>query len=539
MRAARWGLAVCALFLPWIVGLTGCGSSKGPAERTGAVASATPLSSPLLAALAGQQGQTSRNALDGMSATQLRAAVRASFAVGVNLAALNADAAGTDAVIRAALAVGTPLVFENTAALASYLTGGAGGGSRRASADGAAAMAAAVGVAVENQLVVVVPGPDGSGESNLMYCLGVGDAPPPAPTYGTLSEPLAGRRQTDPPDGSDKAILPGTVDPPVYTVTALLTMVHDAINAGLASRAARSRAAMPSQITLRETLITWPQHVWYPNGKSQDFVMDSAVRVQAYRGQGGEKTYLRLIMADAPGNEGFYNRGSLVWKDDSDKGYFSAYHRMHWGVSRYSQGAARSATSRDYEQPWYLHFGDRSPGYVEESTSGTAQSETSFDVDYTDAQSAKRTWRSTEQRSFDMRTYRCETWPGVDFRWFWYYVDKDDNDGNAREYHNINRDWKELFINKYGFGADHVRWGVDIARGTNGAKLLPKVQAWYWAPANCKEYLDFSRTEEMEVWNCYSHRHASGTVDRHQGYFTSSRAVTFRVNFKYLSADPQ
>lgn len=531
-RATRFGTGLCLM-----VGLAACGSNSagGPVTRTGTVAAGTPLASPLLAALAGTQGQTSRDTLDGLSAEQLAAALRDSYAVGVDLASLNADTAGADRLIQTALAVGTPLVFENAATLTSYLGAARGGASRQtdpASAAGAAALAAAVGVGAESWVVVVVPGGSGNDVANQMICLGAGATPDSLPTYDDEQQMVpGGGRQTDPPADYVKPVLPGTVDPPIYSVAELLPAVQAAVNAGPASRSREAtREAKPAEVQLQETLLTWPPLVWYPNGKSQDFVMHSAVRVQVYRGQGGTKTFLRLIMADASGDQGFYNRGALVWKEDSDKGYFSAYHHLLWQTVDSNDNPAT---------PSFLHYGGYSPQHVEAATSGWTQSSTSFDVDYVDAQNTTRTWTSTATRSFDMRTYRGRFYGGergpTECHWYLYYVDKDDDDSNAREYYNIEYTWDEMFIYKYLFGADHVRWGVDIARGSNGAKLLPKVQSWWWVPADSTETVDFERTEKMAVWNLYSHQHGA-TVDHHRGRFEKTRIREFQVNFATLNA---
>jgi len=531
--------AVC---LALLTALTACGSAqKAPAARTGAVAGATTLGSPLLAALAGNRGQTSRSSLDGMSTSALEAAVGGAFAVGVDLSKMNASTAGDDNVITAALKMGTPLVFENSAALTSYLGVGRGVPNRQAAADSiaaAAAMAAAVGVAAENHIAVYVPGLV-DGATDQLICLSTGAQPAPLPTFtkeNGLPIPTVGGRQvgggdqTVPP-GFDKIVLPGTVDPPVYSIASLLTTVVNAVNNGLATRAQlRTRQAKPALIASSDTLLTWAPHVWYPNGKSQDFVMESATHVQCYRGAGGSKAYLRIIHCDRAGDQGFYNRGSLVWKEDSDKGYFGAWYRVLYETVNTVEETVKIPEMTE---------GARSPQVIQASPAGSAESSTTINVEYRDAQNVMRNWPTTETRSFDISGFKCELWGTtgdgdvMQYRWKLIYVDDDDNDSNAPGYYNMQHNWNEMFLDK--LGTDHVRWARGIARGWNGAKLLPKVQGWWSVPTTYRGTVRFHRHDEQDAWNPYAHSHGS-YKDHHLGKFGDRSDIVFQVNFGTLAA---
>ncbi len=554
---SRRRFARAALWAPLLFGLTACGTTEAPATggRVGPLAAATAIGSPILAALGGQRGLTARGSLDTLSPDALRAAVASSYALAIDLASLSASGAASDAVIQAAIAAGTPLVFENSAALQAYLSGAVGGAAAQASELAGAAMAAAIGVGDESQIAVVipttVPGASADDAATTLFSitsLGAGSQPPALPTTTDLQnwvqQPAdradrGGARQELLPDGYDKPAVPPVTTPPVTDAATLLTQVQSAISAASGRARSTGRATPPSGVTQKEYVFNWPEYVWWPYGKSQDFVIQNAMRVQLIQGSGGQKKFLRCIVADGAQEQGFYNRGSLIWKDDSDKGYLTSSSSVTLETvaeaNSSRDGAPTMVTHRAISD--WLHFGDRVPGFVEAGYSDIpTETKTSFDVDYY-VNNARRTWTSTETRQFDMRLYRLETWPGVDFRWWLYYVDynADDGDDANRMHSRIDYDWKRMFIYNGWLSKESVRWPQEIARGAGGKALHPKVQSWWWTSGSETRRVKFAYRQGQGVWNTYSHRHASGP-DEHCKATDTTLTRYFWVDFKQLSA---
>jgi len=267
--------------------------------------------------------------------------------------------------------------------------------------------------------------------------------------------------------------------------------------------------------------------------------MQNAMRVQLIQGNKGQKKFVRCIVADGAQENGFYNRGALLWKDDSDKGYMMSSARVVLETvaeaNSARNGAATSVSHRAISD--WLHFGDRVPGFVEAGYSDIpTETKTSFDVDYY-VNNARRTWTSTETRQFDMRLYRLETYPGVDFRWLLYYVDYDTNDGNDgdRMHYKIDYNWRNMLIYTSWFSKESVRWPQEIARGAAGKAMHPKVQSWWWTSSSETRRAKFAYTQQQGVWNVYSHRHASGP-DEHCKATDTSLTRYFWVDFKQLSS---
>ncbi len=144
---------------------------------SGMVIPGTALNSPVLSALVSQYGLTARP-LDTLSKTELESVVKNSYAVGIDLSMLYSASAANDAVIQAALRVGTPIVFENISALTSFLAGqqiDPTGDVKNA----VASMAAAIGVGVESQVAVVIPSTDPNASvAAEIYCIGAGSMVP-------------------------------------------------------------------------------------------------------------------------------------------------------------------------------------------------------------------------------------------------------------------------------------------------------------------------------------------------------------------------
>ena len=525
-------------------------TSTGPANAsttdvstwTASVLAGTLLNSPTLAALAGQYGQTSRTILDSLSGAELDKAVKAAFAVGVDLSKLDPAKAAADPLILAALRLGTPIVFENSTAVSSLLGGIPGSDA----ANAAAAMAAAVGVGAPSQISIVVPSfaltPNGVSQ---VFCLGAG-AEIASLSPGVLS--TGSGSMTPPTSTASKDLAPSVSTPPVTDAGQIVAMIRSAIQQGirlrtlpLASIAAdTSSSGMPAGITKKEFVFRFPEYVWYPRNRSQDFVIQCSVRVQMFSGSGGSKKWVRFIFDDAGDSPGFLNRGTLVFSTRTDKGY-------------YMSGAQIKVTT---DVNW-VTFGDRSPGYADCTIENASQivdpppawseSSTSFDVDYVE-NGVTRSWTSTEKRQFDMSEYELRTYTGVDFQWrivaydggssseFGYRLDTERvNHFEGYTNERAEYDWSRMFSAAGDFEADNAHWPLRIARGTDQASLHPKVQAYYWVPSSETRTANFDINLWQEVWNTWSE--VQWSESRFRNVYSANIGKSISINFGNSTAN--
>jgi len=497
----------------------------------------TSLNSPVLALLASQQGQISRP-LDTADIADIKNMVQSCYAVGVDLSTLTPESAAADPVIRAALEVGTPIVFENNDALLSFLSAQEG----LATEDTTIAtevMAAAISFGVESQIAVVVPSvdPDATVMAEI-FCLGASSIQELLPTgtldggEGVTAEDLAAALLTRP-------LLPSTVDLPITDPASLVSLINSAISEGISSREFQnltSSSAPPTGITKKEFLIRYSGYVWYPRGRSQDFVIQCSLRAQLFYGNGGERKWLRLIVDDSTNTAGFLNRGALVFDEGTDRGYIMGGAEVMlkttapW-VSFYSLSPV--AQDAGPNGVWFSSY-----------TPQQTRSETSFNVDYTDNGVAK-TWTSIESRTFRSDEYRLMTWPPNSSDWKMPLMFADDpcssslsrrldhdSDGDEVDY-----DWENLTGGCGSFqGHVSVFNKAPIARGVDQTGLHPKVQATYWVPATEERTAHFSMKLYQEVWNIWIESIVPGDLREYRNVYSAQVTKGVSVNFNRLSA---
>ncbi len=536
---------VCVLFiLVAIALLIGCGDNgsdpvgytpttpEPPAVVPASVMAGTMLNSPVLTALAGQYGQTTRP-LDSLTMAEIEEAVMNSYAVGFDLSTLTPERAAADPVLRAALRLGTPIVFENNGALTDFLSGIEGLSTGDVN-NATAAMAAAIGIGVESQIAVVVPSsdPENSGDFDIV-CLGA--ALQPLLSEGTL-EGGEGITEADLAEALlNKPLLPSISDLPVTDTAAIVAMIDSVISGMSSSSVYRGTRATttptPSPITVKNFLIKHPAFVWYPNNYEQDFVIQCSIRVQMYLGNGGQKKWLRFIVDDSDNTLGFLNRGDLIFKERDDKGYFIA-------------GAEVQITP---SESW-VNFSGRSPGYwdagaddgddYEDYEPELTTSRTSIDVDYMEG-GIRKTENFTEERQFRADEFEGRTWPGADWRMrlmlcHWY------NSMKVKEIYRLDRFDDEpvwyamIFMTGWGVGTDSVAWPMQISRGTDQMGLHPKVQSYYWVPADKTEKSTFTMKLSQEAWNVWSEYNITGS-ESYRKVFSATVTNYFTVDFGRLS----
>lgn len=467
----------------------------------------TPLSSPVLAALAGQYGQTARTTLVSLSGTDLDAAVRAAVAVGIDLSALTPEEAASDPLIKMALRVGTPLVFENSGALTAFLSGATGGLVNTGGNEPGAVIAAALGVGVSSQIAVAIPS-GYSGQMELL-CLGVDPGKPDLSLFSLEAFNASGlpalthsASKTVGLSTWDNAI-PQTGDLVQLINTALSNSVRQNFRALPSIRAATD--GMPAKITKKEFLIKWPEFVWYPRGRGQDFVIQCSIRAQLFQGEGGTKKWLRLIVDDGGNTSGFLNRGSLYFTDRDDKGYFQAGFNLELKPDDWLKFESRSP-------------GDSSTGVhavrLKEYSPNMTRSSTAFDVDYVD-NGSNMTWTSREEREYNADEFR-----GLAAQergsWVWdlmlvekdYYGDTLRLDATSKrpDFERGTYYWENMCSDD-GQGAlntHRVEWPLRVSRGTNQEGFHPKVQACYSVPAQETRTARISMRQKQQVWNVWS-----------------------------------
>jgi hypothetical protein len=483
---------------------------------SGTMLAATALSSPVLAALVGQFGQTDRSSLSGLSVGALEKAVANAYAVGVDLSGMTADSAARDPLIQTALRLGTPLVFENTAALASYLASQTGlsglsglpglpvpTGDTAAVKAAREVMAAAMGLGVQSQITIAMPPSLSDSSFAQIFCLGAGVVKT-AFEAGTLdsstailpvdSLPITSTILDSSTGGLDHSIQASTEATPVTDPAALMALVKSTIsqtqalskrnlslakrNIALGTTVASAETSVPALVTKKEFVIKYPEYAWYPADRGQDFVIQVGIRVQLFVGKGGQKKWVRLIADDLENTTGFYNRGRLIWSSDEEYGYFQSDMNINF-----------TSTSG-------ITLVDRSPGYVDGGpgeisldpnsaspySPRSATSTTSFDVDYVE-NGVNKTWTSTETRQFHSDEYEIETWPGADWRTRLMMVKNPfrnetmrlDRYGTYEWWHQSN--YSSVKGNKWGDP-------MDMARGRQQTGFHPKVQATYSVPSS-------------------------------------------------------
>jgi len=500
-----------------------------PAVVPASVMAGTMLNSPVLTALAGQYGQTTRP-LDSLTMAEIEEAVMNSYAVGFDLSTLTPERAAADPVLRAALRLGTPIVFENNGVLTNFLSGIEGLSTGDVD-NTTAAMAAAIGIGVESQIAVVVPSsdPENSGDFDIV-CLGA--ALQPLLSEGTL-EGGEGITEADLAEALlNKPLLPSISDLPVTDTAAIVAMIDSVISGMSSSSVYRGTRATttptPSPITVKNFLIKHPAFVWYPNNYEQDFVIQCSIRVQMYLGNGGQKKWLRFIVDDSDNTLGFLNRGSLVFTDSDDKGYFIG-------------GAQVQITTSDS----WVNFSGRSPGYWAVEKAGESisnyvpeltTSRTSIDVDYLEG-GIRKTKNFTEERQFRADEFEGSTWPGADWRMRLLLARNASGSNNSTKSlgWKDNWDWERIFfIDPIPFQGDYVCWPMQISRGTDQMGLHPKVQTYYWVPADKTEKATFTMNLSQEAWNAWSKYNILGK-DHYRKVFSATVTRYFTVDFGRLS----
>jgi len=141
-------------------------------------------------------------------------------------------------------------------------------------------------------------------------------------------------------------------------------------------------------------------------------------------------------------------------------------------------------------------------------------SETSFDVDYVSG-GVKKTWTSTERREFDTAEYELQTFGFGDFRWrlITTYADRVANGFSRRldytgtvasNHRNDGPQWERMLNSSSTVYSDQVVVLHDVAWGRNGARLHPRVQAFYSVAANETRTARFQIDWEQFVWNVWS-----------------------------------
>lgn len=497
------------------------------------ILAATVLNSPVLSALATQYGQISLDTLTGIFAGDFNNAIQDAFAVGVDLSTLNAGTIPTNPLIQAALRLGTPIVFESMAALTNYMSGGGITIDSLNAANDAATMAASIGIGLQSQATVVIP--PGSNDLNgfsEIFCLGASDIP------GLLSLGTLDYSDSTLTPSQDPGKIPGFSAslPPVTDPLEILSLIDSVLNQSISKRSVAADGAMQGAVATRETIpvgitkkeyvIRFGEYVWYPRNRSQDFVMQVALRLQIFIGSGGTKKWVRFLVDDADGTTGFLNRGDLYFRDDDDKGYFTS-----------------NAQVRLLMDDW-ITFSGRSPGYDDAGADRmytpnypveTSTSETSFNVDYVD-NGVNKTWTSHEVRQFRADEFECQTWPGADWRWrlmmgkdpCWARTHRLDRnrDGDPKGY-----DWAEL-ASFCGNFQGSVGWPLKISRGTDQMGLHPKVQAIYWVPAGETRSALIKLQQTEKVWNIWTESAFPGDRRYYRNEYGADIEQRFWLNFE-------
>jgi hypothetical protein len=516
---------------------TGTGTGTLPLQQWPAnILAATPLSSPVLAALAGQHGQTARNALVSLSGTDLDAVVRAAVAVGIDLSAMTPAEAASDPVIQMALRVGTPLVFENTGALTAFLSGITEILSNTGGNEAGAVMAAALGMGVSSQITVVIP--TGYAGQFEMLCLGV-DPWKPDLSLASMTAFNASGLPILVPSASKTADLARWANT-VPATGDLVNMVNTAFSRSSrqSTRSLRSirasTAEMPAKITKKEFLIKWPEFVWYPRDRGQDFVIQCSIRAQLFQGEGGSKKWLRVIADDGENTAGFLNRGALYFKERDDKGYFQAGFHLELKTDSWLQFERRSPGDSDTG----VHA-VRLKNYSPKMT----KSSTAFDVDYVE-DGTRKSWTSSEEREFNADEFRgFSAYDKGLWVWDLMLVEKDyygetlrlDATSKRPDYEQGTYDWQNMCSHDgHGdFNTHRVEWPMRVSRGTNQEGFHPRIQVCYSVVADESRTARFAMRQKQTVWNVWSEYNA-GPEDFKNEY---SAEITreFFVNFSKSS----
>jgi len=390
-------------------------------------------------------------------------------------------------------------------------------------------MSAAIGLGLESQITVVMPSSvseDLVGVTEV-FCLGAGAEQFSLPSG--LLDFNPGSLPT--PADIEKYLQLSNMAPPLTDPAELLTMIESMISqwlsergvAGLSANQSAERLALatnpkPSQVTQKEFVVKWPEYVWYPRDRGQDFVIQCALRVQMFKGAGGEKKWVRMIVDDSDNTAGFLNRGDLVFHTDHDKGYFIS-------------GAQVKLSTADS----WVNFGGREPGHLNAGIApdgpndllasdyapSQSESRTSFDVDYVEG-GTKKSWTSVESRQFWMDEFELNPEAGADWRWrlalcqtpdhgdkkpvkvrkLYYWSDKPPPGS-------VQQNWEAMaeMIPETALQFNHTQtigWPMRMSRGTDQMEFHPKVQAWYWVPANETRSTKFTLSTSQEVWNVWS-----------------------------------
>ncbi len=510
----------------------GTASPTGPTWPANVLAG-TALNSPVLAALAGQYGQTARAALASLSASDLDQAVRAAVAVGIDLSAMTPAEAAANPLIQMALRVGTPIVFENLGALTQLpIPGGTG--------DSVAAMAAALGMGIRAQIALAVPS-NYAGQTEL-YCFG-GDGTLPVLPLGVVTGVAT-------PSGlpivsTDTTKLPGisTWSFPLPSASQMAGTIKTLLGSSLRQQRipngsirgsvsapplplpqASVSGTPPTGVTKKEFVIKWGEFVWYPRDRGQDFVIQCSLRVQMFQGQGGEKKWVRFIVDDAGSTAGFLNRGALYFRSDHDKGYFI-------GGAQVKLTTPDSWVTLEQSHPAHVNAGIPPDGPnnipASEYHPAPTTSVTAFDVDYLE-NGVRKTWRSEESRQFQMDEFELN--PGTGAEWNWrlflcYAPDHGDNNETKRirklgylsdrpgSRGQVYWDWgymAEDVGDNTSFAFEHdqtIGWPMRMSRGTDQTAFHPQVQACYSVTGNETRSTQFTLRLVQEVWNVWSDDH--------------------------------
>ncbi len=503
---------------------TGTGTSTGSIWPASVLAGSS-LSSPVLAALAGQYGQTSRASLNALSTADLAKAVQAAYAVGIDLSVMDAATIASDPVIQMAKRLGTPIVFENTAALAKYLAGTTGlptgfpTGLPTADPEAAAAaMSAVLGLGVQSQVVVAVPSLTGLTQ---LYCLGVN------PDSQVLSAGfLRGYDASGTPVVSTDTEKLGSskTPPPVTGAAELLIAVREAIAGGIRLRSAPKtgiRAAVTQADTTKEFAIKWPQYVWYPNGKSQDFVIEPSIRVQLFQGNKDTDKQMRVIVQDG-GGVGFLNRGALVWNEKTDRGYFMDYLMVKLAKSSSWVSIKGYSPTKDSE------VGGTTPDAV---NGNRLQSKTTLT-----GNNGSGYWSSEVTRDFQTGEFMCKMGEqgseAVTWRWPMVRCMRPFSDDieviQPDDYPNRGR-YVGMF---YADPLYRVDRPLRMSRGTDQASFQPKPQMTFRVPTSETRTAGFTMTLTQEVWNVWKDSKGNFLCKA----FSATLDRNFSVDFKNLQA---
>lgn len=468
--------------------------------------------SPVLAGLVSRYGQTLPSSLQGLSSRDLENAVKAAVAVGIDVSNTDAKKLAEDPIIRMAIRLGTPIVFENPAALTSFLPGSIG--QNKGLAAGATSIAAAIGVGVESQVVLVSPS-SALGTTEI-YCLGANSdlmelAPEVVEAFNASDAPIVNAL------GSKTASLSIT-EPEGTDFSEIVNSVKDVLSQALfrrSTRLSRIRASsLPADVTKKEYVFKWKKKVWYPKNRGQAFVIDCSIRAQLFRGNKGDKT-LRLIIDDSDNTKGFLNKGTLVFNDNNDKGYF-----MGGAEITITQVEGSSFTLTD-NSPNRDIDDNASIGSMKSYVPRIENSSTNMRIEYAyaNSKSTNRVYHSQENRSFRMDEFNCKSQQGA-AKWKWK-LKKCKEPGSTRNYIGFGS-WKKMV--EFNLWSGSVGWPMEISRGTNQQGFHPRVQACYQWTGNYRSgsTAKFKVNFEQEAWNVwtswYNNKHRSISAARVNRY---------------------